>query len=87
MRTTFLWVTCRARRSSFLNRFSASADALPRFRMGIIVNAQNLTNRANYIGYSGTMTSPFFLQPTAAQGMRKIDIAEIERARAGKPVE
>ena len=50
------------------------ADALPRFRMGIIVNAQNLTNRANYVGYSGTLTSPFFGQPTAVQAMRKIDI-------------
>ena len=50
------------------------ADALPRFRMGIVVNAQNLTNRSNYVGYSGTLTSPFFGQPTAVQGMRKIDV-------------
>jgi carboxypeptidase family protein len=50
------------------------ADALPRFRMGIIVNAQNLTNHRNYIGYSGTLTSPFFGMPTAVQGMRKIDV-------------
>jgi hypothetical protein len=50
------------------------ADALPRFRMGIIVNAQNLTNHRNYVGYSGTLTSPFFGQPTAVQGMRKIDV-------------
>lgn len=50
------------------------ADALPRFRMGIIVNAQNLTNRANYIGYSGTLTSPFYGQPTSVQGMRRIDV-------------
>jgi len=51
-----------------------SADALPRFRMGIVVNAQNMTNRANYVGYSGTMTSPFFGRPTAVQGMRRVDI-------------
>ena len=50
------------------------ADALPRFRMGIVVNAQNLTNHANYVGYSGTLTSPFFGQPTAVQGMRRIDV-------------
>jgi hypothetical protein len=50
------------------------ADALPRFRMGIIVNAQNLTNRRNYVGYSGTLTSPFFGRPTAVQGMRRIDV-------------
>jgi len=51
-----------------------AADALPRFRMGIIVNAQNLTNRANYVGYSGTLTSPFFGQPAAVQGMRKVEV-------------
>jgi hypothetical protein len=51
-----------------------SADALPRFRMGIVVNAQNLTNRRNYVGYSGTMTSRFFGQATAVQGMRRIDV-------------
>jgi len=49
-------------------------DPLPRFRMGLQVNAQNLTNRTNYVGYSGTLTSPFFGKPTAAQGMRKIDV-------------
>jgi hypothetical protein len=49
-------------------------DPLPRFRMGLQVNAQNLTNHTNYIGYSGTLTSPFFGLPTAAQGMRKIDV-------------
>jgi hypothetical protein len=50
------------------------ADALPRFRMGIVINAQNLTNHANYIGYSGTLSSPLFGRPTAVQGMRKIDV-------------
>jgi hypothetical protein len=49
-------------------------DPLPRFRMGIQVNAQNLTNHTNYVGYSGTLTSPFFGRPTAAQGMRKVDV-------------
>ena len=45
-----------------------------RYRVGFYINAQNLTNRPNYIGYSGTLTSPFFGQPTAVQGMRKIDV-------------
>jgi hypothetical protein len=49
-------------------------DPQPRFRLGIVVSAQNLTNHTNYTGYSGTMTSAFFGQPTAAQGMRKIDV-------------
>ena len=51
-----------------------AADALPRFRVGIVVNAQNLTNHANYVGYSGTLSSPLYGQPTAVQGMRRIDV-------------
>jgi len=49
-------------------------DPLPRFRVSIFMNAQNLTNHRNYTGYSGTLTSQFFGQPTAVQGMRKIDV-------------
>jgi hypothetical protein len=45
-----------------------------RYRLGFFVQASNLTNRANYIGYSGTVLSRFFLQPTAARDMRKIDL-------------
>ena len=51
-----------------------AADALPRFRVGIVVNAQNMTNRANYVGYSGTLSSPLYGQPTAVQGMRRVDV-------------
>jgi hypothetical protein len=46
----------------------------PAFRVGIVVNAQNITNRANYVGYSGTLSSPLFGQPTAVQGMRRVDV-------------
>jgi hypothetical protein len=49
-------------------------DPLPRFRVSFFVNTQNLTNHRNYTGYSGTQTSQFFGQPTAVQGMRKIDV-------------
>jgi len=49
--------------------------APPRYRIGISANIINLTNHANYIGYSGTMTSPFFLQPQNTQMMRKVDIS------------
>jgi hypothetical protein len=45
-----------------------------RYRLQVFVNAQNLTNQRNYVGYSGTMTSPFFGKPTAVSGMRKIDV-------------
>ena len=45
-----------------------------RFRVGIFVNAQNLTNNPNYTGYSGTMTSHFFRQATAVTQPRRVDI-------------
>jgi hypothetical protein len=44
-----------------------------RYRMQLFVQAQNLTNQRNYVGYSGTMTSPFFGRPTTVSPMRKID--------------
>ena len=44
-----------------------------RVRLQIFIQAQNLTNQANYFGYSGTLTSPFFGRPTTVSGMRKID--------------
>jgi len=44
-----------------------------RYRMQLFMQAQNLTNQRNYMGYSGTMTSPFFRKPTTVNGMRKID--------------
>jgi hypothetical protein len=45
-----------------------------RYRLQVFVQAQNLTNEKNYLGYSGTPTSPFFGKPTAVSGMRKIDV-------------
>ena len=45
-----------------------------RYRLSVFVLAFNLLNRANYIGYSGTLLSPFFGQPTAVRDMRKIEL-------------
>jgi hypothetical protein len=45
-----------------------------RYRISLIVQAQNLTNHANYIGYSGILTSPFFGQPTAVNNLRRVDM-------------
>jgi hypothetical protein len=45
-----------------------------RYRIELYVSAQNVTNHPNYVGYSGVMTSPFFLQPTAVNNPRKVDI-------------
>jgi hypothetical protein len=52
-----------------------SVDLGPaRYRLQFFVQAQNLTNEANYLAYSGTLTSPFFGRATAVSGMRKIDV-------------
>ena len=45
----------------------------PRFIVQFFVQGQNLTNHPNYVGYSGTLTSPFFRQATGVAGTRKID--------------
>ena len=45
-----------------------------RYRLSVYVNVNNLTNHANLGGYSGVMTSSFFLQPTTAVNPRKVDM-------------
>jgi hypothetical protein len=40
----------------------------------INVNISNLTNRANYSGFSGVMTSPYFMQATSVANPRQVDI-------------
>jgi hypothetical protein len=46
----------------------------PRYRASVYINISNLNNHANLSGYSGVVTSPFFMQPTAVQNPRKIDM-------------
>lgn len=41
----------------------------------ISMNAQNLTNRANYSGFSGVMTSQYFMQATNVSNPRQIDFS------------
>jgi hypothetical protein len=43
-----------------------------RFRIEVYLSGQNLLNRANYVGYSGVVTSPFFGQPTNVMNPRKL---------------
>jgi hypothetical protein len=45
-----------------------------RYRIEIYAAAQNITNHANYIGYSGVITSPFFGTPTNVRNPRKIEL-------------
>ena len=46
-----------------------------RYKLSINVSATNLTNRPNYTGYSGVLTSPFFMTPTAVSNPRKVDVS------------
>jgi hypothetical protein len=45
-----------------------------RYRLEFFLSGQNLTNHRNYVGYSGTMTSPFFGQPTSVMNPRRLDV-------------
>jgi hypothetical protein len=45
-----------------------------RYRVSFYVQAQNLTNRSNYVGYSGVLTSPFFGLPRDVINPRRVDI-------------
>jgi hypothetical protein len=53
----------------------AGGGAAPqRYRASIFVSINNLTNHANLSGFSGVMTSPFFMTPTNVQNPRKVDM-------------
>ena len=45
-----------------------------RFRVELYLSAQNLLNRANYVGYSGVVGTPFFGQPTNVMNPRKLQV-------------
>jgi hypothetical protein len=53
---------------------AAQGGAPSRYRLNAFVNFQNLTNRQNLGGYSGVMTSPFFMQPTFASNPRFVNM-------------
>ncbi|HEX6162863.1 MAG TPA: TonB-dependent receptor [Vicinamibacterales bacterium] len=48
-------------------------EAPGRYTIGFFLFANNLTNHANYVGYSGVMTSPFFRQATSVTGTRRVE--------------
>jgi hypothetical protein len=47
-------------------------EAPGRYSVGFFMFANNLTNHANYVGYSGVMTSQYFRQATAVSGTRRV---------------
>jgi Carboxypeptidase regulatory-like domain len=56
---------------------SAQTISVPpsgRYRVNIYAQIQNLTNRANFVGYSGVLTSPFFGRPRDVTNPRRVDI-------------
>lgn len=52
---------------------TSAGQSVARYRLLLSSTIQNITNHANYFGHSGVMTSPYFLQPTSAQGVRQIN--------------
>lgn len=54
---------------------TAPQQDAPRYRLLLSASVQNLTNHANYVDYSGLMTSPFFLKPTRVDGVRTVNFS------------
>jgi hypothetical protein len=54
---------------------SISVPQQGRYRVGISVQATNITNRANYIGYSGVIGSPYFGRPRDVANPRRFDVS------------
>jgi hypothetical protein len=48
--------------------------AQQRYRANVFVNINNPTNHANYVGYSGVITSPNYRKPTAVMNPRTINM-------------
>jgi hypothetical protein len=53
--------------------FGGGADS-KRYRVEFYVSAQNVTNHANCVGYSGVMTSSFFQKATNVLNPRKVEL-------------
>jgi len=45
-----------------------------RYRLEFSLSFQNLLNRANYVGYSGVITSPFYGKPTSVVNPRSLQL-------------
>jgi len=52
----------------------AGGAAAQRYKLSFYAAINNLTNHANLVGFSGVMTSPFFMTATGVQNPRKVDI-------------
>jgi hypothetical protein len=51
------------------------AESAPRYRLSLNARISNLTNHHNYSGFSGVMTSPFFMKPTSVNDVRRVNFS------------
>lgn len=54
---------------------AAAGTVIGKMNLSLSLQFQNLLNRANYVGYSGVMTSPFFGQPTNIANPRRMQVS------------
>ena len=50
-------------------------EPAPRYRLSLNARISNLTNHHNYSGFSGVMTSPFFMKPTSVSDVRRVNFS------------
>jgi carboxypeptidase family protein len=61
------------------NRGGGDAQFTSRASLELFIRADNVLNRVNYGGFSGTFGSPFFGQPTSAQQPRRLTVGSAFR--------
>ena len=54
---------------------ATAANPPGRMLVNVALVFQNLLNRANYVGFSGVVTSPFFMQPTNVANPRRMQLS------------
>ncbi len=75
LRTTPVWTLGgRCTYNVPLSAPPGAGQGQPRYRLSLYAAVNNLTNHANLSGFSGVMTSPFFMTATGVQNPRKVDI-------------
>jgi hypothetical protein len=63
-----------ARSTAVQNGAAVTGAAAARYRVGLFVNINNVTDHYNYTGYSGVMTSSNFQKPTAVMNPRSMNM-------------
>jgi hypothetical protein len=66
--------TMNARLTYAIPLATGGAGVQPRYRLNLFANVTNVTNRANYGGYSGVITSSFYGRPTFVQNPRRAEL-------------